>query len=124
MNQDKTYAAIVREQSKKQSAERDGQAAKECVQFQKVTGKTNDKDTAKVAANAWKVAGSPNDVTESATIRGTLTTAIGSQVILTKVTLPELEKKRKKALFKAIDTQHLREALSKVVLRQLWLILG
>ena len=115
VSRDKTYAAIVREQSKKQSAERDGQAAKERVQFQKVTGKTNDKDTAKVAANTRKVAGSPNDVTESAAIRGTLTTAIGSQVISTKVTLPELEKERKKALFKAIDTQHLREALSKAL---------
>ena len=85
------------------------------MQFQKVTGKTNDKDTAKVAANAWKVASSSNDVAESATIRGMLTTAIGSQVILTKVTLPELEKKRKKALFKAINTQHLCKALSKAL---------
>ena len=115
MSRDKTYATIVREQSKKQSAECDGQATKERVQFQKVTGKTNDKDTAKVAANARKVASSPNDITESVAIRGMLTTAIRSQVISTKVTLPELEKERKKALFKAIDTQHLREALSKAL---------
>ena len=115
VSRDKTYAAIVCEQPQKQSAERNGQAAKERMQFQKVTGKTNNKDTAKVAANTRKVAGSPNDATESVTIRGTLTMAIGSQVILTKVTLPELEKERKKALFKAIDTQHLCEALSKAL---------
>ena len=85
------------------------------MQFQKVTGKTNDKDTAKVAANARKVAGSPNDVTESVAIRGMLTMAIRSQVISTKVTLPELKKERKKALFKAINTQHLCKALSKAL---------
>ena len=46
VSRDKTYAAIVHEQPKKRSAECNGQATKECVQFQKVTGKTNDKDTA------------------------------------------------------------------------------
>ena len=102
VSQDKTYATIVHKQPKKRSAECNGQAAKECMQFQKVTGKTNDKDTPKVAANAQKVTSSPNNVTESATIRGMLTMAIGSQVILTKVTLPELEKERKKALSKAL----------------------
>ena len=70
MSRDKTYAAIVHEQSKEQSAEHDGQAAKERMQFQKVTGKTNDKDTAKVAANTRKVASSSNDVTELVAIRG------------------------------------------------------
>ena len=54
------------------------------------------------------------DIDRPATIRGVLTTAIDNQrVITTKVTLPEQETERRKALIKALDKMKLRKALYK-----------
>ena len=52
------------------------------------------------------------DIDRPATIRGVLTTAINNQrVITTKVTLPEQEMERRKALIKALDKMKLRKVL-------------